>query len=268
MGYYVRTDQGTKLFVEDIGKGRPVLFIHGWPLNHKMFEYQFDVLPTYGVRCIGIDLRGFGRSDRPFCGYSYDRLADDIKNVVDALRLTSFTLVGFSMGGAIAIRYTSRHGRGRIRQLILAGAAAPVFTQRPDFPYGMPVEEVNKLIKQAYEDRPKMLAEFGKSFFANPISDSFQTWFFGLNLDAAGHSTIHTAVSLRDEDLRPDLKHIHAPTYILHGKKDRICPFELALQMKASIPYSALVPFEMSGHGLFYEEREKFNRELLKVIWS
>ena len=111
--------------VEDIGSknGKPIVFIHGWPFNHNMFEYQFVELPKHGYRCIGIDLRGFGDSDKPWDGYNYNTMADDIKAVLDAVDLQDATLVGFSIGGAISIRYMSRHNEAHIKKLALLGAA-------------------------------------------------------------------------------------------------------------------------------------------------
>ncbi len=86
MGYFITVEPGVKLYVEDVNPegNKTILFIHGWPLNYKQFEYQFDVLPAMGYRCIGIDWRGFGNSDKPFDGYNFDRLADDIRAVVGA----------------------------------------------------------------------------------------------------------------------------------------------------------------------------------------
>jgi len=72
LGYYITVERNVNIYVEDLdpGNGKPILFIHGWPVNHKMYEYQFDQLPKMGYRCIGVDLRGFGKSDRPWEGYS------------------------------------------------------------------------------------------------------------------------------------------------------------------------------------------------------
>jgi non-heme chloroperoxidase len=67
-----------------------LLFINGWSGSHKLFEYQFDQLPKMGYRCIVIDTRGFGDSDKPFRGYDFNTLADDVKCVIDAL-----TVVGY-----------------------------------------------------------------------------------------------------------------------------------------------------------------------------
>jgi non-heme chloroperoxidase len=72
-----------------------------------MFEYQFTELPKHSYRCVGIDLRGFGDSDKPWDGYQYDTMADDVKAVLDTLNLQNVTLVGFSMGEAISSIYSS-----------------------------------------------------------------------------------------------------------------------------------------------------------------
>ena len=125
MGYFVGVEQGVNIYVEDLNPegSKTIVFIHGWPLNHKQFEYQFDVLPAMGYRCIGIDWRGFGKSDKPLSGYNYDRLADDIHTVVVTLQLNNITLAGHSTGGAIAIRYMARHSGYGVSKLVLIDAA-------------------------------------------------------------------------------------------------------------------------------------------------
>ncbi|MDQ0858789.1 alpha/beta fold hydrolase [Bacillus sp. V2I10] len=268
MGYYIKAEEDVNLFVEDLGpkEGRVIFFIHGWPVNHKMFEYQMNQLPRLGFRCIAMDIRGFGKSDRPWTGYSYDRLADDVRAVIDSLQLKEITLAGFSMGGAIAIRYMARHGEHQVSKLALFGAAAPSFTKRPDYPYGISKSEVNKLIDQTFKDRPEMLAGFGQIFFSKYLTDSFKNWFQNLGLEGSGHGTALTAVSLRDEDLRLDLGKINVTTAIFHGMKDLICPFIFAKLMNEGIKDSEIIPFKYSGHGLFYDELEKFNRELVRFL--
>lgn len=268
MGYYIRVESEVRIYVEDInpmGK-KVILFIHGWPANHNLFEYQFNKLPEMGYRCIGIDIRGFGNSDKPWEGYDYNRLADDVHCVIEALELQDIILAGHSVGGAIAIRYMARHKGHGVSKLALFAAAAPSFTKRQDFPYGLPKEDVTKLIEETYNDRPKMLRDFGDMFFFKYITGPFSDWFFQLGLQAAGWSTAKLAISLRDESLFSDLGKIHVPTLILHGVHDKVCMFPLAIVQKEEIKNSKLVPFENSGHGLFWEEYEKFNKELIKFI--
>lgn len=75
MEYLVRVEPDVNIYVNDVNPtGRKaILFIYGWPLNHKAYEYQFDQLPKMGYRCIGMDTRGFGNSSKPWSGYNYDR---------------------------------------------------------------------------------------------------------------------------------------------------------------------------------------------------
>ena len=86
----------------------------------------------------------------------------------------------------------------------------------------------------------------------------------GIGLSASSYATEQCLVALRDTDLRKDLTKITVPTLIMHGKKDKICSFDLAEQMKAGIAKSQLIAFENSGHSLFLEETAKFNTELVK----
>ncbi|MGD8191417.1 alpha/beta fold hydrolase [Brevibacillus ginsengisoli] len=268
MGYYVRVEPNVRIYVEDINPGgnKTILFVHGWPADHNLFEYQFNQLPKRGYRCIGMDIRGFGKSDKPWEGYHYDRLADDVRGVVDALQLQNFTLGGHSVGGAISIRYMGRHNGHGVSKLALFGAAAPSVTRRPDFPYGLPKEEITQLIGQTYNDRPKMLENFGDMFFFQYITEPFREWFFQMGLQAAGWATAGVATAFRDENVFEDLGKIRVPTLILHGVHDKVCLFPLATALNKGISNSKLVPFENSGHGLFWEERDRFNRELTQFI--
>jgi non-heme chloroperoxidase len=265
MGRYVKVAPDVKLFVEDLNPDgcRTIVFIHGWPASHRMFEYQFDRLPRQGFRCVGIDLRGFGDSDKPWCGYDYDTAADDIRCVIEALGLGDVTLGGHSTGGAIAIRYMARHAGYGVSRLALFAAAAPSLVPRPYFPHGLPREAVVKIIRDTREDRPKMLKDFGDMFFFQHVSKEFADWFFQMGLQAAGWSTAAVAKSWLDEEgLFADLGRIAAPTLILHGIHDKVCLFPLALAQHEGIAGSRLVPFKYSGHGLFYDERDCFTGEL------
>ncbi len=259
MGYYVPVETGVNLYVEDVNPqgNKTIVFIHGWPLSHLQFEYQFNVLPALGYRCIGIDWRGFGRSDKPFHGYHYDRLADDIRAVVHVLGLDAFTLVGHSTGGAIAIRYMARHHGFGVSKLVLIDAAAPT---------GFTDEKAAELLTTACHDRPKMMRDVTESFFFQYISEPFSDWFIQLGLQAAGWSTAAVIVMLRDSNLESDLSAIHVPTLIIHGIHDQVIPFSQAQELSRKIRHSQLAPFTYSGHGAFYEERDTFNQLLHSFI--
>jgi non-heme chloroperoxidase len=219
------------------------------------------------VRCIGIDYRGFGLSDRPWSGYDYDRLADDLRSVIDVLKLRNIILAGHSTGGAICVRYMARHNGYGVSKLALFAAAAPSLIQRPYFPHGLPRQAVLDIIQGTYEDRPKMLRNFGDMIFNKPVAPAFSDWIFQLGLQASGWATAAIANTwLGEEELFSDLKKIEAPTLILHGRQDKVCLFPLALAQRDSIRRAKLVPFEDCGHFLFYDQREKFNLELLRFV--
>ncbi|MGB6407437.1 MAG: alpha/beta hydrolase [Planococcus donghaensis] len=266
MGHYIEVEDGINVYVEDIGSGQPVVFIHGWPLNSKAFESQVSVLAEQNFRFIGIDLRGYGKSDKPWSSYDYDMAANDVKAVVDYLKLDHFVLAGFSMGGPIAIRYLTNFDQQGVDKLMLLAAAAPLFTQRDDFQHNLKPEEVDGIIDQLKEDRPAFLGQFADMFFEQEKSPEFLHWFQTLGLEAGAHSTIKSAIALRDEDLRDELAGITVPTAIFHGKKDQICTYELAEELDKQISNSVLVPFEDSGHGINADEPERFNSELLKFL--
>lgn len=263
---YIEVEPNVRLHITDGGDGRPIVLIHGWPLSDEMFEYQYHDLLNEGFRVIGITLRGFGKSDKPYGPYDYDVHAGDIKSVLNKFEITDAVMVGFSMGGSVAIRYVSKDDGAHVSKLVLCGAAAPIWTQRDDFPYNLPKSAVDELIDLNYKDRPKLLANFAKIFSAseNALNAGISNWLYGIGLNATSHAMAECLVALRDTDLRDDLAKIKLPTLIMHGKKDKICSFDLAEQMKAGIPESRIIAFEKSGHSLFLEETEKFNRELIK----
>ncbi len=84
-GLDVETHDATTLFYNDWSSGKPVVLIHGWPLNADMWEYQATFLASQGLRTIAYDRPGFGRSSQPWLGYDYDTLADDLAAVLDKL---------------------------------------------------------------------------------------------------------------------------------------------------------------------------------------
>lgn len=269
MGYYINVEPDVYIYVEDINPtgNKTIFFVHGWPGDHTLFEYQYNQLPKMGYRCIAMDMRGFGQSARPWSGYDYDRLADDIRGVVDSLQLKDFTLCGHSTGGAVVIRYMARHQGYGVSKLALFAAAAPSLIQRPYFPYGQPKQVVLDIIQGTYTDRPSMLTGFGNMIFHNFVTPGISEWIFDLGLKASSWGTAAVANTWLDEEgLFYDLKTIKVPTLILHGLDDKVCLYPLALAQKEGIPDAKLVPFESCGHFLFYDQMERFNKELVDFV--
>ncbi|WP_044117710.1 alpha/beta fold hydrolase [Alkaliflexus imshenetskii] len=263
---YIEVEPNVRLHISDAGEGRPIVLIHGWPLSDEMFEYQYNTLIKNNFRAIGITLRGFGKSDKPYGKYGYDVHVSDIRKILTQLKIKDAVMGGFSMGGAIAIRFAATDKDALISKLALFGAAAPIWTKRDDFPYNLSTSAVDDLIALNYKDRPKLLANVGKIFSATETSlnEGIANWLNGINISSSSYAMAECLIALRDTDLRSDLANIEIPTLIMHGKKDKICTFDLAVQMNNAIANSYIVAFEDSGHSLFLEETQKFNAELVK----
>jgi len=265
---FIEVEQNVRLHVSDLGEGNPVVLVHGWPLSNAMYEYQYSALIKNGFRAIGITLRGFGQSDKPYGKYDYDVFATDIKAILENLRIDNAVLGGFSFGGATVIRFASKYNNEHISKLALFGAAAPCEVRKDDFPYGLPIEILNNLIELNSANRPQLIEEFLKLFAASEMAlpKNIFDWLASIQFQSSQYAMEQGLYMIRDSDLRADLEKLTIPTAIFHGKLDKLCPFELAEQLHKGIVNSKLIAFENSGHALFLEERLKFNDELIKFI--
>lgn len=263
---FIEVEKGVKLHVTDIGEGKPIVLIHGWPLSDEMYEYQYQYLSRKGFRVIGITLRGFGKSDKPYGKYDFDVFSDDIKVVLDKLKIENAVMGGFSMGGAVVIHYITKYNAAHVGKLALFGAAAPSWKQREGFPEGIPADAAENLIKATMTGRQDLAAGLGAAFQAKEgnISKNMERWIERISLDASPYATTEAITALRDLDLRPQLSKIKIPVAIFHGVQDKSCPFVWAEKLQKGIKNSQLIRFENSGHALFLEEADKFNTELEK----
>lgn len=270
---YIKTksEHPVNLFYQDLGKGKPVIFIHGWPSSHALWEYQLAELPKK-FRCIAYDRRGFGNSDKPWNGYDYDTFADDLHAVIETLDLSDVTLVGFSMGGGEVVRYLSRHGSERISKIVLVSAVTPFMLKTPDNEDGAPQKLFDEMIEGIRKDRPKFLTEFGKHFFGvtmlqKPVSDELLQWAHFLTLPATQQSTIECVRAFSTTDFRKDCSAVAVPTLIIHGDDDKIVPIELSAKKTVKLIKNAeLKIYEGAPHGLYATEKDRLNEDLIEFI--
>lgn len=263
---FIEVEKDVRLHVTDLGEGQPIVLIHGWPLSDAMYEYQYQYLVRKGFRVIGITLRGFGQSDKPYGKYNFDVFSDDIKVVLEKLNIKDAVLGGFSMGGAVVTHYVTKYNAAHISKLVLFAPATPSWKQRADFPYGVSAADADGVIKATMTARQDLIASFGANFPAKEggISKNVEKWLENINLEASPYAITESITALRDLDLRPAMSKIRIPVAIFHGVHDKLCDFSLAEQTQKLIPGSFIVKFENSGHALFVEEAEKFNTELEK----
>jgi pimeloyl-ACP methyl ester carboxylesterase len=274
---YIQTSKSSiappvNLYYEDTLIGKPVIFIHGWPLNGRMWEYQLNELPKYGLRCITYDRRGFGNSDKPWTNYDYDSLAADLKSIIDELHLEEVTLVGFSMGGGEVVRYIGKYGTEKIHQIVLISTIIPFLLKTDDNPDGIPQDVFDDFINQIREDRPAFFSNFAKlfygvSFLNKPVGTDFLSWNQSQVMMASARATTDCIRSFSETDFRKDLSAVNVPTLIIHGDSDKIVPIGVSSKKTAAmIPDAVFKIYENEPHGLFYTQKEKLNQDLLDFI--
>lgn len=278
MKYITTTDKKTgeelRIAYSDYGHGKPVILIHGWPLSREMWEYQLDDLVNAGLRVIKYDRRGFGKSSKPWSGYDYDSLADDLKAVIEQLNLEEVTLVGFSMGGGEVVRYLARNGSERVSKVALISTVLPFLVKTNDNPEGVDQSVFSNIKEQIKNDRIGFLDDFGKAFFgvgliSRPVSAPLLEYYRMLASFATNGSTVQCVDSFSHTDFREDIRSIDVPTLIIHGDADKIVPIEASSDRTAGmLPESHYVVYEDAPHGLFYTHRERLNRDLVAFIAS
>ena len=188
--HHIKTADGTAIYAREWGTGPTIVLIHGWPLDADMWEYQAVPLAEQGFRVITYDRRGFGRSSQPWTGYDYDTLTDDLKMVMDTLKVEDATLVGFSMGGGEAARYMLRHAGKGVSKVAFVSAVTPYLLKTPDNPDGVDKSVFDQILEGLRTDRQHFLAGFGKKFFGvgmitSPVSTEVLDWTFQLAMRAS-----------------------------------------------------------------------------------
>jgi non-heme chloroperoxidase len=261
-----------QIFYEDWGQGAPVVLIHGWPLDHTMWEHQAVALAKAGKRVIAYDRRGFGRSSRPWGGYDYDTLASDLNALLTELDLTGVTLVGFSMGGGEIARYIGNYGQERLARVAFVSAVTPYMLQTGDNPDGVPQKVFDGMHEGILKDRFAFLESFAKDFYgqsmiSHPVSQAVLNWNQTVTTLAAPNATDDCVTSFSGTDFREDLKKVTVPTLVIHGDKDQTVPFAVSGERTAKMVAGAeLKVYEGEPHGLFFTAKDKLTKDLLAFI--
>src|SRR5438105_4239717 len=260
---HLTTDDGVKLFYQEVGSGVPIVFVHEFAGDSRSWESQLRYFGR-SYRCIAFNARGYPPSDVPDDGerYSQERARDDIKAVIDALKIDKAHVVGLSMGGFAALHFGFTYP-DRARSLVVAGCG---YGAAPDKRAQFAAE--TEAAAQRFEELGMQKAAIG--YALGPSRVQFQ------NKDPRGwrefadqlaqHSARGAALTMRRVqkrrpplfDLVDRMKTIRAPTLIMTGDEDWPC-LGPALLMKRTIASAALVVMPNTGHTINLEEPDAFN---------
>ena len=269
----IEAADGTSLFFRDWGTGKPIVFVAPWALHSGWWEYQMADLAGHGLRCIGYDRRGHGRSGEPNHGYDFDTLADDLAAVIEQLDLRDITLVGQSMGCGEVVRYLSRHAASRVARVVLVSTITPFVLKTDDNPDGVDKAILENVRKTLSKERPHPIAAAAPAFFGAPknvVSAEIMEWWVRMLVDGCSLKTmldLHRVFT--ETDFRPELRKISVPTLLIHGDSDTSTPIEsTARRTVPLIRGCQLKVYEGAAHGLPITHAAQLNADLLAFAQS
>jgi len=261
---YLQVD-GTRIRYIDVGRGAPVVFLHGLGASIYAWRRNLAAVAAAGFRVIAFDNRGFGLSDKPPAPYdnaAYARLAIAL---MDSLRLTDAVLVGHSMGGAIAAQVAIEYP-ARVRGLVLVGSAGlgarePLLFRVARWPVLGPAALAlrgrgftARLLRSTYFDPGKVTEADVDQYYA-PVAQPE----YGRALRGVLRQFRFTALEGR-------LDRIAAPTLVLWGEEDRWVPMGLGHALAAGITRSAFVSVPRAGHSVQEEAPDEVNHLVIRFL--
>lgn len=253
--------QECKLHYIEAGQGDPIIFLHGFTLDHRQWSQQVgffsgvDRTDGYAYRTIALDSRGHGKSDAPASGYSRAHRVEDLKQFVDMLKIDRFHLVGLSMGGTTGLGFALEHA-DRLKSMTLVSSAAAGYS------IGKKISRLDQIAKKrgleaAKERWMKMTLSFYKEDQAH-ISDLMTQ----MVNDHSGAIWIDERRGKypREEDL-PRLNRIDVPTLIICGQVDKVF-HEVGEKIHKRIKNSRFISYPGVGHMINLETPDQFNTDL------
>ena len=272
----IKTKDGIELFVKDTGgTGRAVVLTHAWPLNADIWDYQAAELAKAGFRVVSYDRRGFGRSDQPPAGYSFDVFADDLAAVIEQTGVRDAAIIGYSMGGGEVVRYFSRHNGRHAVKAGLVGGAAYYLLKTENNPIGADAAVFDGMKQGVQENRKSFLTGLLANVFfdakrpsTTAVTEQVLDSALAMAMQASVPATLGCIEAFSTTDFRSELASVKVPTLLLHGTADIPVSFELAKATAAGIAQSKLIAYEGGSHGIVVSERDRVTRDLQTFLAS
>jgi pimeloyl-ACP methyl ester carboxylesterase len=268
---HLTTDDGVKLYYEDTGSGTPIVFVHEFAGDHRSWEPQVRYF-SRRYRCITYSARGYVPSDVPptFESYSQERWREDIRSVIESLKLPTPHVVGLSMGGFATLHfgmeYCKKGSPLRALSLTIAGCGSGA---HPSIYKQFQADAVALAERIQKEGMGQMAATYGHGPTRIQFQNKDPRGFAEFARQLSEHSPLGSAnCSLGYQGRRPciyemteQMAAIDVPALIMTGDEDEAC-LEPSILLKRTIPKAGLAILPKSGHGINLEEPALFNQLL------
>ena len=260
------TDDGVRLHYEEAGSGTPIVFVHEFAGDARSWEPQVRYF-SRRYRCLAYCARGYPPSEVPenHERYSQERARDDIRSVLDALKIERAHIVGLSMGANATLHFGLTYPKRAISLTFAGGGYGSSPATRKQF------QDSSRANAQAI--REKGMQHFADTYGRGPARVQLQKkdprGFDEYLQQLAGHSvagSANTMLGVQSRrpsfyDMAADIAKLPVPLLILVGDEDEPS-IEASLWIKRTAPKAALAMLSKSGHGINLEEPALFNQLL------
>lgn len=256
----IRLSTGVELQYVEQGavSGTPVIFLHGYTDSWYSFEKVMLHLPP-SIHAYSLSQRGHGLSSKPGNGYAPEDFSADLNAFMEQLHIPEAIIVGHSMGSLVAQRFAIDHPE-RTNGLVLIGAIASVRNNMGLMEFSKIIETLNDPVDSVF------VYEFQKSTLAKDIPGMELHTFVSESRQVPASIWKAVMKGMLTADYVQELKKVKAPTLIVYGDKDAIIPASDQDTLTSTISNSLLVTYKGAGHGLHWEEPERFADDLLGFI--
>jgi len=261
------------LHVEDTGgDGRPVILVHDWPLNMHQWNLQVPPLREAGYRVIAYDRRGFGKSEKPVYGYSYDDTAADLACLILDMDLTNVTIVGMGMGAAEAARADVLLGGERLNMIMLVSTVTPFMLMTEGNDYGwVPSFTYTQMLESLQNDREGFFVDLMQTYHSAggelKITQQQLADLVTMCQTADQSAAIACWESVCKTDHRPTLEAVKTRSTVLHGAADAFAPHGKAADITArTLNDSFQASLREATHGMSVSDSHEFTEGLLRLL--
>ncbi|WP_207839837.1 alpha/beta fold hydrolase [Williamsia soli] len=255
---------GLRVNVQIVGDGDPVLLIHGWSLSSEVWDRQIRVLAESNRRVLAMDMRGHGKSDAPLDGYGIEQLSRDAFAVLDAFDVERADVVGWSLGGMVALRMASM-SPDRVSSVVLVASNGVSASRTESFPFGMPADvPLPRIINGEKGDRINSRRSAVADPFKSPPPPEVLDWLHRISLQTPSWAGIAAMQTLLCTDQVHVLNGLATTVSQIIGVADPALSVRGARWLSAEIG-SQLTELDC-GHYPMLEMADEFDEALLMAL--